>query len=58
MDTKDLKKRLHDLEIRSKAQEVAIRQLLKEHLTHDEQISLLFTLVLDDINLEQLGGVN
>lgn len=64
-DATDLESRLKDLESRSdvlkehsQAQEKVIKQLIAEHVTQSEQISLLFTLVLDDMNLEQLGGVN
>ncbi len=64
-DIEDLNKRLLDLELRSEKQDVrldaqarAIKQLIAEHVTKEEQINVLFQLVLDDLNLEQLGGVN
>jgi uncharacterized protein YicC (UPF0701 family) len=54
----DLESRLSDLEKRSENHSKAIKQLIREHITKEEQIALLFTLLLDDESVEQLGGVN
>ncbi len=65
MTPDDLESRLCELEKRSDAQDArseaqarAIKQLIAEHMVKEEQINVLFQLVLDDLNLEHLGGVN